>query len=319
MKRWGVGLLAVGVAVGVLASVAVAPAAAQSRGSVGFRSRSGHNFFRPSPPRASDLSNPPLFSPFSSGTLERNFAIMRATSPNPNLYMGGQLNPLRSTFHGGFYGDGFYGGGFYGGGYYGGGFYGYPYDYGYAGYAPFPSGALYPSVYSLYGRAFPPYVAPERIVIIQREIIVPREEKPGDTDYYLSPRESHAGESLSDAVEDIRKAWLNGDFERLKARIRDSGKVRIYLRGKYKYSISAGDFAQMTRDAMSRIDTSSFELSAPERLDGDRAFVSGKHVYKDPDGEKREVFVSYVLERDGGRWKIVEAGSSSSAIAKHED
>src|SRR5262249_32669098 len=112
---------------------------------------------------------------------------------------------------------------------------------------------------------------------------------------------------------------LNGDFERLKARIRDSGKVRIYLRGKYKYSISAGDFAQMTHDAMSRIDTTSFELNAPEHPEGDHAFVSGKHAYKDPAGEKQEGFVSYVLQRDGGRWKIVEAGSSSTAIAKHED
>jgi SnoaL-like domain len=310
MKRWGVGLLSVGVAVGLLSNVAAVPAGAQARGSIGFRSRNGRGFVQPGAPRASDLANPPLFSPFSSGTLERNFAIMRATSPNPNFFMGGQLNPQRSTIHGGFFGRGFSAsfldGGFFDGGFFGG--YGYPYAYGYPAYG-------YPYAYGYGGYGYPP----ERVVIIQREIVVPRDEKRGDTDYYLSPRESRAAESLSDAVADIRKAWLNGDFERLKARIRDGGKVRIYLRGKYKYSTSAADFTQMTRDAMSRIDTISFDLGTPERLDDDRAFVSGKHVYKDPDGEKREVFVSYVLERDGGRWKIVEAGSGSSAITKHED
>jgi hypothetical protein len=318
MKRWYAGLLSVGVIVSVLGSLATGPAEAQGGGPIRFRSGLGRNFGGPLP----NEINPPLFSPFSSGTLERNFAIMRATSPNPGAFMGGQLNPVRSRFHGGSFRGGFFGGGFIDGGFYGGGVYasgyGFPY-YGDGYYGPVPTASLYPSVYSLYGGGFPPYVPSERVIIIQREIVVPREEKPGDSDYYLTPRESRASESLADAVEDVRKAWLNGDFERLKARIRDNGKVRIYLRGKYKYSISTGDFAQMTRDAMSRIDTSSFELNAPQRLEDGRAFVSGKHVYRDPDGEKREVFVSYVLERDSGRWKIVEAGSGSAAIAKHED
>jgi hypothetical protein len=316
MKRWYAGLLSICAIVTVLGSLAAGPAAAQARGSVGFRSRQGRGFDRQLP----NQTNPPLFSPFSSGTLERNFAIMRATSPHPGSFMGGQLNPVRSNFRGGFFGGGFFDGGFYGGGYSGYG-YGYPsYGYGCDGYyGPFPNASLYPSAYSLYGRGFPPYVPQERVVIIQREIVVPREEKRGDSDYYLTPRESRASESLADAVEDLRKAWLNGDFERMKTRIRNDGKVRIYLRGKYKYSISAGDFVQMTRDAMSRIDTTSFELNAPQHLEDGRAFVSGKHTYRDPDGEKQEVYVSYVLERDGGRWKIIEAGSGSAAIAKHED
>jgi hypothetical protein len=307
MKRWYAGLLSVGAIVSVLGGLATGPAEAQGGGPIRFRSGLGRSFGGPLP----NETNPPLFSPFSSGTLERNFAIMRATSPNPGAFMGGQLNPQRSRFRGGSFRGGFSDGGFFGGGFYGGGFYGdslYSLGYGFPYYGN-----------GYYGGGFPPYVPQERVIIIQREIVVPRETKQGDSDYYLTPRESRASESLADAVEDIRKAWLNGDFERLKARIRDDGKVRIYLRGKYKYSISAGDFGQMTRDAMSRIDTSSFELNAPQRLEDGRAFVSGKHVYRDPDGEKREVFVSYVLERDGGRWKIVEAGSGSAAITKHED
>jgi hypothetical protein len=307
MKRWYAGLLSVSAIVSVVGGLAAGPAEAQGGGPIRFRSGLGRNFGGPLP----NQTNPPLFSPFSSGTLERNFAIMRATSPNPGAFMGGQLNPQRSRFHGGSFRGGFSDGGFFGGGFYGGGVYGggvYSMGYGFPYYGD-----------GYYGGGFPPYVPQERVIIIQREIVVPREEKQGDSDYYLTPRESRASESLADAVEDIRKAWLNGDFERLKARIRDDGNVRIYLRGKYKYSISAGDFGQMTRDAMSRIDTSSFELNAPQRLEDGRAFVSGKHVYRDPDGEKREVFVSYVLERDGGRWKIVEAGSGSAAITKHED
>jgi hypothetical protein len=47
--------------------------------------------------------------------------------------------------------------------------------------------------------------------------------------------------------------------------------------------------------------------------------VAGKHTYRDADGEKREVYVSYALQKEGGRWKVVEAGSGSEAITRHED
>ena len=43
------------------------------------------------------------------------------------------------------------------------------------------------------------------------------------------------------------------------------------------------------------------------------------HTYIDPEKNKREVYVSYGLVRDNGRWKIAEAGSSTTPIRQHEE
>lgn len=331
MKRWQKRLLGVLALAGMVTALAVEAVWAQ-RGGIAVRSKRGSTWYLPSLRQGET----PLFSPFSSGTLERNFAIMRNTSPNPDLFMGGQLNPRPSSVKfgfGGFLGDFFYLDASFAYHRYG---YGYYPPYGYSIiYPPLVPPLLYPWGYAAY-----PATTRERVVIIQREPPAraepygprtpprtepsdrpaPRAEPSrGDAEYYLSPREGRAGEGLADALLEIRRAWLNGDFERFRARIRDGGKVRIYPGGAYRYSVSAADFAQMTRDAMSRLDTLSFELDAPRSLGEDRVFVSGKHVYRDADGEKREVHISYVLAREEGRWYIVEAGSGSAPISRHSE
>jgi hypothetical protein len=326
MKRWQKGLLGSVATIG-LAAALVPPVAAQERGGIAVR-----------PPRGLDLGvrrdsrgDPPLFAPFSSGAIERNFAIMRDTSPNPRAYMGGQLNPRHSSVRFGYRRDGLS---------FGLGYSYSHYDYSF-GYCPplYPGYVYYPVPPTLYpwGYAVPSAVTPlrERVVIIQaaapearrepareqprREESDRQERMRGDSDYYLSPRAEKGDEGLVDALLEIRKAWLNGDHARLKARIRDGAKVRIYPQGKYEYSVTAADFAQMTHDAMSRLDTLSFELDAPRTLDEGRAFVSGTHTFKDADGEKRQVHVSYVLTRDEGRWYLAEAGSGGSPIRRHAE
>jgi hypothetical protein len=75
----------------------------------------------------------------------------------------------------------------------------------------------------------------------------------------------------------------------------------------------------MTRDAMSRLDTLSFELDAPKTKAEGRAFVTGKHGFKDANGEKREVHVSYLMAKEEGRWYIAEAGSGGAPIRGHTE
>lgn len=259
-----------------------------------------------------------------SGLIDRNFRIMRRTSPFPNQFAGGMFNrrPFFPPFGAapfGFFSPTF--GAFsYGG---------YAFDYG-----PSIYGGYVPSVYSLYGSWYPPYLPQDRVYIIEREVVPqpappapqPRDQeskaagdKPtsaDDGEYYLSPR---SGETLDDALAAIRQAWMNGDYGRLKSRLADKGRVRIFLKGKYKYAVDASDFSQMTQDAMKRIDTISFTLDRVKRLSDDRAFASGEHVYYDPDHVKHEVYVSYGLIKEDGRWRIVEAGSSTEPIASHGD
>jgi hypothetical protein len=266
-------------------------------------------------------------APFTQPDVLRNYLQMRATSPRPNEFMGGQFNPqYRSVapprdrrHHYGYYGSGYVD----------------PYlgGYGYGGYVLGPSvgTSVFPSIYSGYGAWYPQYLPQERVVV-QREVIYMRppeppsesrtepqtrpEREPAAGEYYLSrPRQ----ETLNDAIEDIRRAWLNGDYARFRSRVKEDGRVRIYLKGKYQYSVGSPDFGQMTRDAMARIDTTGFELDRVAKQGEERAFVSGKHTYMDPDKSKREVYVSYGLEREDGQWRITQAGSSSTAIEKHDE
>ena len=114
------------------------------------------------------LAGNPL-DPQWSGLIERNFEVMRRTSPFPNRFAGGVYNP-RGFDHpvrpgyGGFYypsvGNFAYGG--------------------YAsGYGPVMYGAYVPSVYSTYGSWYPPYIPTDRVYIIDREVIrdAPRAEE----------------------------------------------------------------------------------------------------------------------------------------------
>lgn len=262
--------------------------------------------------------------PLWTGLIDRSFQIMRRTSPFPNQFAGGIYNPrpFHHSFRPGRFG------------------YSYPLfgDFAYGGYAfgygPAIYGGYVPSVYSLYGSWYPPYIPTDHVYIIERYVVSDRralEDSPPDReekadssrapateegDYYLAPR---SGETLDDVVADIRHGWMNGDFARLKTRLPEKGRVRIYLKGKYKYSVDAPDFGQMTQDAMRRIDTTSFTIDRVKRLAEDRAFVSGKHVYYDPEHEKHEVYVSYGLVKEDGRWKIAEAGSATEPIAAHSD
>jgi hypothetical protein len=277
-----------------------------------------------------------------SGSIDRNYAQMRRTSPFPDRFAGGAYNPRpiilnyysypTYTYPG--YGDFCYSGYSFGIGFSSGGYLGYV-----------------PSVYSYYGSWYPQYLPTERVYIIERERIrdrddddrgEPRTRSRRDADarseavegregeYYLNPSprtskpdataaEPVAGESIHDAAAAIKAAWMNGDSARLLSRLSKKGKVRIYLKGNYKYSVDATDFGQMSRDAMSRIDTVSFTLDRIQRKGDDQAFVSGKHTYTDPDRQKHEVYVSYGLVKEQGRWMIAEAGSGAEPITKHAD
>jgi hypothetical protein len=292
------------------------------------------NFGRPFVPGGSGVGiyGSSFQDPLWTGLIDRGFQIMGRNSPFPGRYANGIYShgPFHHPFYPGRYGGGGYGYGNYG--YIGLGDFAYG-GYGY-GYGPGLYGGYVPSVYSLYGSWYPPYLPTDHVYIIEHEVVKdqppadssgaakeqPRDSSPtsgaDEGDYYLAPR---SGETLEAALADIRHAWMNGDFARLKTRLPEKGRVRIYLKGKYKYSVDAPDFGQMTEDAMRRVDTTSFTLDHVKRLDDGRAFASGKHVYYDPEHEKHDVYVSYGLAKENGRWKITEAGSSTEPIDSHSD
>lgn len=144
----------------------------------------------------------------------------------------------------------------------------------------------------------------------------PEKPRTGD-DFYLG--RGTQTETITDALDDIRKAWLNGDFGRLKARFKSEGQVRVYPKGQFKYAVPAQEFLGMVKDAMTRLDTVALEFDRPKSESAGKVFVSGKHTFIDAEKNRSESYISYGLERQDGKWVITEAGSSSTAaISKHE-
>jgi hypothetical protein len=133
----------------------------------------------------------------------------------------------------------------------------------------------------------------------------------GDDGYYLN---RHLSSELDDTLSDIRKAWIDGRPDLIKDHVNSSGEIAILLDGSYDYSVNPDDYMQMTSDAIDQMQTVSFTWqSVRRRSDGDYTAYA-KHTYRDDSGDRKTVYVSYTLERDGGEYVIDEVGSSSSPL-----
>jgi hypothetical protein len=129
--------------------------------------------------------------------------------------------------------------------------------------------------------------------------------------YYLSPG-SRSG--LSVALDDIKDAWMSGDYTGMVAHV-DTGKtIAIYLDGKYSYSLPGKDYRDMTRDAIKHIETSDFQIYKVEKRSDGAYTAFGKHEFTDVDGNAKTAYVSYTLVKSGGRWIIVASGSSDNEL-----
>lgn len=165
-----------------------------------------------------------------------------------------------------------------------------------------------------------PTVAPEAQPPAATDI--PRRRAVTGEDFYLN--RPGGSESVKRAVDDIRRAWLNGDFNRLKDRVVVDASIRIYPKGKFAYALSGGEFRTLTKDAMASIETIAFDVEAPRPPENDSVFVTGKHSFKVTNSatgmkEDHQVFVSYRLTLKDGAWRIVAAGSGQEPIRVHED
>ena len=252
--------------------------------------------------------------------VEQEFMYMRANGPNPDRFLYGRYNPryqLVTPPQTGFTGIP-------------GQYYGSSYGYGY--------GSVFYNPYLVNPFGYQQGVVQREVIIIRdgtranegAPVAPPQRPRPqqpaipgtgpGD-DFYLrrtAPTPAPA-EAVQDALADIRKAWLNGDFERIRARFAEPGTVGIYPKGQFQVTMESSMFLAVIRDAMSRLDTLSFEFDRPRTLPDGRVFVSGRHVLMDEHQSRRESHISYVLGLREGRWVVEEAGSSSTGpIARHE-
>jgi hypothetical protein len=238
----------------------------------------------------------------------------------------------------------------------------------------------YPSVYSSYD-GFPRYLYNPTVVVVSTPYI-PAYETPfmpfytpsypvsyNQTNYYVTNESrvqdleaggerartalNHAypADSYQAAFGDIARAWMDSTSKPLRKHIRDSDtRISVFLDKKYSYSIAPDDFVQITRDALDRLNTVSFDFTRLRKAKNGDVTAYGIHVYRvggadtttdskdgdtvpfdqsgpdsstaspyakanDPShGAEKTVYVSYTLRRHDTQWYIIAIDSSDQEL-----
>jgi len=181
----------------------------------------------------------------------------------------------------------------------------YPYYY----IGPYYNGFYY-SPFHMYGTWFPTYIYPERVIYITQRVYL--RDIVSDDDYY-DPYGDTVQFSLRDTMDDLKAAWLYGDGGRLLQHVNAAVPVRIYQRGVYKYSLEPEDYRDITKDALNRVETTGFEWVKIDPKRSDEVVLIAKHTFRDPDGDRHTIRLSYTLEKARGSWWITETGTSAWA------
>jgi hypothetical protein len=227
------------------------------------------------------------------------------------------------------------------GGYFPGGYYPYPngYPYPYPNYPSYPNPrdraigvARYDSPYYYCDdMSAGQYINGSAVMINKpRKIYTPVPEyKEGEltgwrdlgADDYLAERNAENGDyriregktddpELETALKDIKQSWLNSDVEPLANHVRRETEIAVILRGKYQYSLEAGDFLEITRSAYGSASKLRFTLDHLHRKADGIVTLTGRHFYTDNLGQERVVYLSYVLVKMKDTYIITQIASA---------
>lgn len=229
----------------------------------------------------------------------------------------------------------------------------------------------YPSVYSNYG-GFPQYIYSPNVVVVsnddQPDYSTPSlpfatpvyQTTYNQNNYYVATPErvdelqaggaqakaalehAYPASSFQAAFADIAHAWTDGDIDLVRKHLRNNEtRVSVFLDGKYSYSIASSDFSQITRDALDKLHTESFNFTRIRKAKNGDVTAFGSHVYRASDasggadstgtvpfdqagdgstdadnlGTAKTIYVSYTLRRYGTEWDIVATDSASHDLA----
>jgi len=195
----------------------------------------------------------------------------------------------------------------------------YPYDFWYAHYYV---NYYYPCYY---GR---PYVVISFPVFIERYHRVdccPRDDS-GVWYYYdrecdgydcRYPYLTNYPGTLGRALRDIQRAWYDEEINYLFAHVDQREPIKIYRGNRYTHDLQPSEFVDLTLDAFDQSETDYLRYTEIKRIwGGDWARVHGEHTLWDADGEKRKIYLSYLLERvrdrSGEEWMLREIRQDSS-------
>jgi len=185
-------------------------------------------------------------------------------------------------------------------------YYGYYWSdpYWFAFYYP----GYYPAVYHYWGWC-PGWVNPSRAYYAPVEYVyVP-----------TTPYRYYTGSSVDETaagrtIEDVRRAWFDSEISNLAYHLTDQVDIRVYFDGEYEYSTTTEDYYAMTVDAMATTHTVAMDFDRPIWLSTHEFFVTGRHVFYDPNDVRQTVYVSYRFRNLGGEWFLVAVGSSLEPI-----
>jgi len=167
----------------------------------------------------------------------------------------------------------------------------------------------YPAVYHYWGWS-PAWVYPDRCYYAPAEYLY----APATPYRYYGVGSRVDQQGADQALRDIRRAWLDSDISTLAYHLTDEVDIRVYFDGEYEYSTTTEDYYAMTADAVATTQTVTLTFDRPIWLSAYEFFVTGHHVFYDPNGDKQAVYVSYRLRNLGGEWYIVSIGSSLDPI-----
>lgn len=253
------------------------------------------------------------------------------------------------------------------------------YNYGNYCNDPVPS-QTYPSVYSTYS-GFPSYLYNPAVVVISQPYIpvydtaylpfytpsypavynqnnyyVTNEDRAQDLEAggdraKEALRHAYPSDSYQAAFGDIALAWMDGTIKPIRRHIHTSDtRISVFLDKKYAYSIASDDFVQITRDALDRLNTVSFDFTRLRKAKNGDVTAYGTHVYRveaadnadtakdgdtvpfdlngsgkdvasvydktnDPSaGEEKTVYVSYTLHRQETQWDIISVDTADQPL-----
>ena len=165
---------------------------------------------------------------------------------------------------------------------------------------------------------------------------------------------AYPADSFQAAFADIAHAWTDGDIDLVRRHLRDPDtRISVFLEGKYSYSIASSDFSQITRDALDRLHTVSFDFTRLRKAKNGDVTAYGAHVYRvaetgarddngtvpfdqagtdsssitssnaspydqsgDPAlGAEKTVYISYTLRRYGSEWDVIATDSAAYDLA----
>jgi len=130
-------------------------------------------------------------------------------------------------------------------------------------------------------------------------------------DYDWAPESPTSPNPILDgSVQDIVQAFSNDDHKAIDRVTAHSGNVKIFVDGKYTYSLKANDFYDTYVDGIESTKTDRYEIIDVKANADGTARVTAKHDYNDPTGHRTSVYHSYFLVKEGAEYVIREFGTS---------